>query len=84
METSKQMTLTLQSIECTMYMTKESVARLVSGWYPGSAEGHSRVHPTKSILYVNSVKYKIFKNHKQIQLEVLQFLKPKDKILIDI
>ena len=42
-----------------------------------------RVHPTKYILYVNSAKYKIFKNHKKY-LEVLQFLKPKEKILIDI
>ena len=35
------------------------------------------------MLYVNSAKYKIFKNHKKY-LEVLQFLKPKEKILIDI
>ena len=41
------------------------------------------VHPTKYILYVNSAKYKIFKNHKKY-LEVLQSLKPKEKILIDI
>ena len=35
------------------------------------------------MLYVNSAKYKIFKNQKKY-LEVLQFLKPKEKILIDI
>ena len=41
------------------------------------------MHPTKYIFNVNSAKYKIFKNHKKY-LEVLQFLKPKDQILIDI
>ena len=41
------------------------------------------VHPTKYFFYVNSAKYKIFKNHKKY-LEVLQFLKPKEKIWIDI